>query len=97
MYFQCVYYILYEVNLSLLTDYKAEDVPLSKLRTEEGECWRKVMDLERTLCFAAAKINRIIYTGNVMVIRSCIYIQIQTYSTCNTLHDSMDSQHQDHI
>ena len=51
------------------------------------------MDLERTLCFAAAKINRIIYTGNVMV----IVIQIQTYSTCNTSHDNMVSQHQDHI
>ena len=62
---------------TLYVDVKAEDLPLSTLRSQEGENWRKVMDLERALCFGAAKMNCTVYLGNVMVQCKC-----HTSSTC---------------
>ena len=48
-------------------DLKPEGFPLTQLREKEGEPWRKVMDLERVLCFSSAKINGIVFMGNMMV------------------------------
>lgn len=57
-----------------VVDLKPEGFPLTQLRNKEGEPWRKVMDLERALCFSSAKINSIVFMGNMMVMYiSCIY------------------------
>ena len=53
--------------LSVYVDLKPEGFPLTQLRNKEGEPWRKVMDLERALCFSSAKINSIVFMGNMMV------------------------------
>ncbi|CAI8021126.1 Probable E3 ubiquitin-protein ligase HERC1 [Geodia barretti] len=45
---------------------KPEGFPLTRLREKEGEPWRKVMDLERALCFSSAKVNSIVFMGNMM-------------------------------
>ena len=50
-----------------LSDEKPEVVPVSKLRVAEEVCWRKMLDLERTLCWSAAKTNQALFLGHMMV------------------------------
>ena len=46
---------------------KPESVPLSELRVKEEHCWRKLLDLERTLCWSSAKTDQTLLLGSIMV------------------------------
>ena len=51
----------------LLKDEKPEKITLTKLRPPVEHPWRKLADLERLLCFSAAKMTETAYTSTSTV------------------------------
>ena len=72
-------------SLSLSPDIKPEQVALGRLREAEDVCWRLVMDLERVLCYSAAKINQTVYMGHMMVCGTVSSPLLDSFVVCGRL------------
>ena len=72
-------------SLSLSPDIKPEQVALGRLREAEDVCWRLVMDLERVLCYSAAKINQTVYMGHMMVCGTVSGPLLDSFVVCGRL------------